>query len=206
MPTGEIHLRHARAALAQVHVVETDVALAVLVLRQQREAGVLRLPHELLDRLAHGKRLCITSPRGSYIDRSVTLTQTHNGDLVGEILALLLRVASDHNRQIVTVRRPLHGDLHVTRGSFTHLLHVGEGDTLHTTVGLDVQNHHGGRLPVVFRDDVRETATHGRPGVLGDGGEAEAGFVDHLHLGHLEAEGKGGDRILHANAVATVGS
>ena len=178
--------------------------VAVLVLGQQGEAGVLGLPHELLDRLAHYNGLCMRGLRGSYIDGSIALAQTDQGDLVGEVLALLLGVASDHNRQTVAVRRPLHGDLGITGRSFTHLLNIGEGDALHTAVSLDIQNHHSGGLAVVLGDNVGQTAAHGGPGILGDGGDAEAGLVDHLHLGHLEAEGERRTERLHANAIAAV--
>lgn len=117
-----------------------------------------------------------------YINRGVTLTQTHDGDLVGEILTLLLGVTSHNNGEVTAVSRPLHRDLHITAGNRVYLLDICEGDGLNTAVGLDIQNHHSRGLAIILRDDVGEVGADGRPGILGDRGNAKARLGYHLDL------------------------
>ena len=114
-------------------------------------------------------RVYIIKHAEKYINRGVTLTQTHDGDLVGNILTLLLGTTSHNNGEIAAVSRPLHRDLRITAVNRVYLLDICEGDGLDTAVGLDIQNYHSRGLAVFLRNNVGEVGANGRPGVLGDG-------------------------------------
>ena len=60
---------------------------------------------------------------------------------------------------------------------------IGEGGTLDTTVGVDIQENDSGRFRFHFGDDVGENGVLGRPGEGGDGRNTKTRLGNHLDLG-----------------------
>ena len=63
----------------------------------------------------------------------------------------------------------------------SYIFHIGEGNTLNTTVCHHVQQHYRGGLAVEFGDEIGQHRTLGRPLEVFDVGYTQTGLLDHLH-------------------------